>query len=66
MSFDFVYLPKNWIKRFYFLEGNIWSNMTSGEGCYHIIQVFEHEGKLIQTKLLILNSHTKHSKNGEN
>ena len=32
--------------------------MTSGEGCYHIIQVFEHEGKLIQTKLLILNSRT--------
>ena len=32
--------------------------MTSGEGCYHIIQIFEHEGKLIETKLLILNSHT--------
>ena len=33
--------------------------MTSGEGLYHIIiEVFEHEGKLIQTRLLILNSHT--------
>ena len=24
-------------------DGYAWSNMTSGEGCYHIIKIFEHE-----------------------
>ena len=27
----------------FLFEGYTWSNITSGERCYHIIKIFEHE-----------------------
>ena len=31
------------MKWIFLFEGSTWSNMTSGEECYHIIKIFEHE-----------------------
>ena len=42
------YLAKKLDKIFFLFEGYTWSNMTSGEGCYHIIKIFEH-GREVST-----------------
>ena len=31
------------MKWIFLFEGSTWSNMTSGEECYHVIKIFEHE-----------------------